>query len=59
MSELIITTCDYCNKQQDTRTRDGRGYVVVCEGDAIELFDWKRDASGNIKCLTCQDEEVE
>jgi hypothetical protein len=59
MSELIITCCDYCNKDQSVQTYNGRGYIYVPEEDAIRLFDWIRDETGKIMCLNCQDEREE
>lgn len=57
MAELIITTCDYCNTNQEITKRNGRGYVMVCESDAVALFDWMIDEkTGKIKCLDCQEE---
>jgi hypothetical protein len=59
MSELIISCCDFCNTEQSISHPRGRGYVVVPEEDAVQYFDWIRDENGNIKCLDCQNEELD
>ncbi len=58
MSILIVTCCDYCNKDQEIHRPDGRGYAYHDAKTCIKDFGWKQTTNG-IMCQDCQDEKEE
>ena len=56
MTELVITFCDYCNRNLDIIDRKGQGYIQRTEEEAIADFGWKRTADG-VKCQECQEKD--
>ena len=52
MSELIITCCDFCNKEQ--RVEGGKGYTFRSEEEALsEDFGWIKICE-KVVCPECQ-----
>lgn len=57
MAEFLVCCCDYCNKELSVHPRNGRGFTVHSEQEAIDDFDWIRTDDGKIMCLECREEK--